>query len=35
MIKVLKEIKFWLKDVVTPLFGIALSIVTKISKESK
>ena len=35
MVKVLKEIKFWLKDVITPLFVIALSITTKISKKSK
>ena len=33
MVKVLTEIKFWLKEVVLPLFGVILAVATKASKS--
>ena len=32
-VEVMKEIKYWFKDVIIPIFEVLFSISTKISKE--
>lgn len=31
-VEVMKEIKYWFKDVIIPIFGVILSLMTKASK---